>query len=328
MDKQRERQLLRSILVTPEDNLPRLVYADFLSEHSGTVPCIKGGPKQAHDKTCSCQGTGEVSNGNQEYAEFIQKQIQLDTWVRPSYQKVRDQIEDELISQNDPVLRQDFSEIIGKVTFLANQRIHDNMKEREVIKNRVESLFYGRETKDECVPYTTTASYQIRQTLPIWIGTQGHGIDWYVVTDRCVRTNRGMPIAAEVGGGFVGVVHCPVGLFYGLPCWYCHKAIMSPVPAPLCADPYCSYGITQKAMIELISNHPIVAFHFNDVTPVYVEGKYQLPALPVQLAAILASHGEIQFPTDLLALDALSRAAVDYARDCVGLPRLYFKKGA
>lgn len=85
--------LLAAILASPEDDLPRLVYADWLDEHAATTECehCKGkGWRVVRTRTaemgadeygesggaCSaCKGTGTVGNGFAEQAEFIRVQI-------------------------------------------------------------------------------------------------------------------------------------------------------------------------------------------------------------------------------------------------------------
>lgn len=77
--------LLRGVLLRPADDTARLVYADWLDEHAGTVPCVKcegtriqrvvGGYGDCSD----CRETGTVSDGCAERAEFIRVQIE---WER------------------------------------------------------------------------------------------------------------------------------------------------------------------------------------------------------------------------------------------------------
>ncbi len=74
---------LQDILVHPEDDTPRLVYADWLDENAGTVICTNdscGNPAPGWNTfyPCRvCRGTGRVSDGRAERAEFIRVQCEL-----------------------------------------------------------------------------------------------------------------------------------------------------------------------------------------------------------------------------------------------------------
>lgn len=66
-----------AILAEPDRDLSRLVYADWLDEHAGTVECPSIRPDGPCDVVCICRGTGSVSNGYAARAEFIQVQCEL-----------------------------------------------------------------------------------------------------------------------------------------------------------------------------------------------------------------------------------------------------------
>lgn len=94
--------LLRAILTNPEDDTARLVYADWLQENAGTVPCPKclGTGSHALDPyqlaqrygtyragkildaaVCeSCHGTGSIPDGRADRAEFIRVQCDIASW--------------------------------------------------------------------------------------------------------------------------------------------------------------------------------------------------------------------------------------------------------
>jgi uncharacterized protein (TIGR02996 family) len=76
--------LLRAILDAPEDDAPRLVYADWLDEHAGPVACdYCGGRDQCpkgdgtFDEHWHCPRCDGKSNGYAERAEFIRVQCRL-----------------------------------------------------------------------------------------------------------------------------------------------------------------------------------------------------------------------------------------------------------
>jgi hypothetical protein len=77
-----EQTLLAAIIARPDDDLPRLIYADWLDETDGIGPCMactdKSGFCWGKVANChTCHGAGEVSNGHAERAEFIRVQCEL-----------------------------------------------------------------------------------------------------------------------------------------------------------------------------------------------------------------------------------------------------------
>lgn len=91
----RERGLLRTVCEYPDDDTPRLVYADWLEEQAGTVPCKRCDSSSGviwasdpHDgekypvlkewECPRCRGTGRVPDGQAERAEFIRVQCELE----------------------------------------------------------------------------------------------------------------------------------------------------------------------------------------------------------------------------------------------------------
>lgn len=85
-----ERALLGAVLADPRDDLPRLVYADWLEENATDEVCFvcdgrrvidSGGTTpwgDPIDQDCpNCSGTGRVGNGFAERAEFIRVQVEL-----------------------------------------------------------------------------------------------------------------------------------------------------------------------------------------------------------------------------------------------------------
>jgi uncharacterized protein (TIGR02996 family) len=77
-----EDALLAEIVANPADDVPRLVYADWLEEHAGTVECGlcrggKGADPTGLTVCVNCSGENRVSNGNAERAAFIRVQVEL-----------------------------------------------------------------------------------------------------------------------------------------------------------------------------------------------------------------------------------------------------------
>lgn len=67
---------LRAIIERPDDDLPRSVFADWLEGNAGSRPCYACSDEVKTDCK-SCKGTGSVTNGFAERAEFIRLQIEL-----------------------------------------------------------------------------------------------------------------------------------------------------------------------------------------------------------------------------------------------------------
>jgi uncharacterized protein (TIGR02996 family) len=91
----RERGLLRTVCEYPDDDTPRLVYADWLEEQAGTVPCKRCDSSSGviwasdpHDgekypvlkewECPRCRGAGRISDGRAERAKFIRVQCELE----------------------------------------------------------------------------------------------------------------------------------------------------------------------------------------------------------------------------------------------------------
>lgn len=70
-----EEALFRAICQEPNDDAPRLVYADLLDERAVNVPCGCGGPRPGG--CAKCGNSGLVSDGRQERAEFIRVQCEI-----------------------------------------------------------------------------------------------------------------------------------------------------------------------------------------------------------------------------------------------------------
>lgn len=77
-----EAALLRMIRANPDDDIPRLVYADWLEEHEGNADCRECGGRgvlyiKPNPVLCSyCRATGGASNGYARRAEFIRVQCE------------------------------------------------------------------------------------------------------------------------------------------------------------------------------------------------------------------------------------------------------------
>jgi uncharacterized protein (TIGR02996 family) len=67
--------LLAAVIASPDDDLPRLAYADWLDEHAGEVECDQCKGKQVAYCTKCKWGQGRLSNHFAERAEFIRCEV-------------------------------------------------------------------------------------------------------------------------------------------------------------------------------------------------------------------------------------------------------------
>lgn len=78
-----QRALLNAIIANPDDDAPRLVYADWLDENDGQTTCQRCNGNASHwikseYGICpTCNGSGCVPNLFAERADFIRKQLEL-----------------------------------------------------------------------------------------------------------------------------------------------------------------------------------------------------------------------------------------------------------
>jgi uncharacterized protein (TIGR02996 family) len=75
-----ERAILRAVCRTPDDDLPRLVYADWLADNARSYPCPACGPRSigfwmAGDVCARCCGTRTVPDNRPARAEFIRGHV-------------------------------------------------------------------------------------------------------------------------------------------------------------------------------------------------------------------------------------------------------------
>lgn len=97
--------ILRAVLADPHDDTPRLVYAEICDGLAGVVACPRCGGSGKHDlnpyelavrygthraglildaaRCVACDGSGSVSNGLAERAEFVRAQVELARMVPP-----------------------------------------------------------------------------------------------------------------------------------------------------------------------------------------------------------------------------------------------------
>lgn len=88
-----EAGLMGAILAVPEDDNPRLIYADWLDEHAVDAVCTDchQGRRYGSDWiNCPCRGTGRVSDGRRELAEFVRVQCELARLADCDHDKVNE----------------------------------------------------------------------------------------------------------------------------------------------------------------------------------------------------------------------------------------------
>jgi uncharacterized protein (TIGR02996 family) len=304
-----ESALLAAVLAAPADDLPRLVYADWLEEHAGTVKCracIDGDSIVTAFKKCAvCSGSGRVPNNFAERAEFVRVQCEIAS------------ITVELKDADSPP---DLSDECGTEGCDCSKRTTLRRRERElwpVVREAIRRGLNERFPGEWCI--------HIESLGPI-------------VEDTT---------AAIVRRGFVEEVRCTLAAFLGEPCGLCRgdgqieTGILAggewerlpdherqPIPVVRC--PSCSgTGRVGGCAAAVAASQPVTRWVLSDrrqngaanswLRDDELWEPYSLPRKLWWMLRNLWLHeqhdGEwLYFQTESAALDALSLACVKYAR--------------
>jgi uncharacterized protein (TIGR02996 family) len=285
-----EDKFLATILAAPDDDLPRMVYADWLDENAGTVPCRYckeatfdtgdyGGPLMnpkivAHlREKCPCGGSGEVSNGYAERAEFIRVQCELA--VTPEFEFVTATVDKlgNVLDSGGSVRNQQYDTI--------------RKRERELLVDFPAAPYWG-------VPDCLRDSHPHRD-IP-----QGRP------AIRCFGSGV-KEVVLEFRRGFIESVTCDLATFLGI-CRRCSNPLVddcrncgntgrtiSIAPALFASQPVTRVTITDAAVYQSGGNDP---YYLGGLGRFPQEYWRQLENLPSRKAV----------------LDALSAVCIDHGR--------------
>jgi uncharacterized protein (TIGR02996 family) len=307
----------RRICDEPREDTPRLVYADWLEERGGSVPCGRCGgegvigryTEAALPPLCpACSGVGSVSDGRAERAEFIRVQCELARWEGRSAHTAS--------GRNDS--RVELSD--GKGNMIDGGRL-------DALRRRERELF-------------AEVRSAIRETLP-------DGWDVTLPDPKSVVYREQTGGFGVVRRGFVHSVTLPLAAFLGGPCGWCWGTGIrhgSPPPWAEWGTDKCGYcsgtGRTPGAAAGL-RWMPVERVTFGDKRPTpmlgheadrgrgawYDQGLLDAAfpgegphpyGVPAELFGLLTGHvdgargGMAWYDTEADALSALSAAAVAY----------------
>jgi len=308
-----EADLLRAVFATPDDDLPRLVYADWLEEHGGTVPCPKckgtrierrgesvgrefsGFSMEYRSYDCPC-GTGTVPDGRRERAEFIRCQVER-AGQRPGEYCVIDG------DDGDPTYDCDC------------RRCHLIRRERELL-NDWWTKWMPEPVKAFCC---TNVSEYIRDGLPTFTFRRGFvcKVECTIgefLGETCGRCNGGL----WIGEFDTSDRRCPAK---------CNKGRVGGCAAEFsAAQPVTTVTATDKEPYE--SGISLSWLWFEDDNGRAANETHYLPRVifdllygyPIPAENFPRSHKE--YPTRDAAVDALSAALVQRGRQLAGLTAL------
>ncbi len=319
--------LLRAVCESPFDDTPRLVYADWLEENGGEVPCKQCGGQgwqyifPEHDAptvACpDCHGTGTVSDGRRERAELIRVQVELANPTKPcrGCQSTR------MVVGCDPAT--------GRIT---DDAPCPQCVGRLSLREQAMLRRYGEEWSEGICGTT--------------------GWDWWPHTfASATQWSTGDGPSWSFARGFVGQVKCKLSDWYGVRCG------CDPVGSRLISteDGYtwarcnrCDKGRVGGVGPKVVAIEPVTEVILGDVEPGtgtfqradpnwHLQGRRFWIWHPEEHNTFAASHlpwavynhltGSCspyarQYLSREDAFAALSRALVDWARDKASLPKL------
>jgi uncharacterized protein (TIGR02996 family) len=276
--------LLRAILEQPADDGPRLIYADWLDEHAVDAVCTDchQGRRYGSDWiNCPCRGTGRVSDGRRELAEFVRVQCELarlERWLR----------------ENDPRGEEGSR--------------HPTVIKVETLRRRERELWTERLSDGYVRGYHWfTAPLGFSTTLDRFIDGGAHAD----------RHGPGTPLGV-VRRGFVSEVRCTLAAFVGgQPC-ECVGINTAGEPQPAIFCPTCKGDPAFRTVglaAELARRHPVERVALTDREPEHVSREPGFDSW--QWPGEFGPKG--WFPTEEAAVAAMNEWAVAYARAAAGL---------
>lgn len=301
--------ILRAVVAEPADDTPRLVYAEMCDDLAGVVACPRCGGSGKHDlnpydlaarygtyraglmldaaRCAVCAGSGSVSNGLAERAEFVRVQVELARMPRLLPANVLcHQVEWEHFAGR-------LSGSVGKVRFeppapgassgVGVLHYERRNPDREPLEKRERELF----DRHKCEWFGDTA---------LWLPT-----------DEPQRASPHVP-GFVVRRGFVDEWRGPLSAFAG--------RVGLDLAAVFAAHPIARVATDRG---PTAASHPSGAWHWT-----WVENDTDSRVgLPRKLMAALSASGIARvFDSRDAAMDALSLACVNLGRAAAGLPPL------
>ena len=337
--------LRRAVLARPDDDLPRLVYADWLDENAGDgAPCprCEGGGRLRRDTgerrwdgtfvmkwvDCShCRGTARVPNGFAERAEFIRVQCELSRLRTDPGRDARLDAEPMFAAGYfDAVHRNKaaFDAVTGEASPCRCERCL-GVREREL-----------QADKESVRGWFTTPGSPLK-----WTATDG--IPRMLVCWPNGREDDGGSVVAVVRRGFVAEVRCRLADWTGGGCQACggyghhHRndslpahAVAVNYPSLIC-DACSGTGRTPGVGESVVASHPVEIVTVTDKAPTETPsgwawwrnvGLDDTDVLPAEVFdrlpdedAVPFSHGErLCYPTRERAFAVLSTACLSLAK--------------
>lgn len=333
--------ILAAILADPHDDTPRLVYAEICDDLAGVVACPRCGGSSKHDlnpydlaarygtyraglmldaaRCAVCAGSGSVSNGLAERAEFVRVQVELARMPRLLPANVLcHQVEWEHFAGR-------LSGSVGKVRF---------EPPAPGASSGVGVLHYGRRNPDR-EPLEKRERELFDAHAREWFGDSA----LWLPTDEPQRASSHVP-GFVVRRGFVDEWRGPLSAFVGGECRGCggearvgqHHDPSSDTMRGGRRCPDCVDGRTPGLDLGVVfARHPVRSVRICDREPTHGQsGWYWMTGnnRPGEVPYRLTKHfqrrdkGYTRFPTRDAALSALSLAATNYGRAAAGLPPL------
>ncbi len=311
-----EAGFIRAICLDPADDLPRLVYADWLEEQaSGEVcPACDGFPIEDDGHCFHCSGTGRVSNSNRERAGFIRVQVELAGLPAPPA----------------PVYATGPAPVLGAVVEAAKRATDPHYEQRHALRRRERDLF----------------QFHVKELLP-------RELDARLTLEPAMLTGPG--VTALLRRGFVAHVSAPMAVLFGgercpndcevvpstaLAGLWCKLKLVDEEMVWEACHTCSGTGRTSGVAAELWRSQPVERVTLTDREPrqiesgdwAWVKNTDRPEGLSGDLFKLLAGQsGEYWlnytqsakvYPTRAAALAAASAACVALGRERAGLPAL------
>lgn len=207
-----ESAFIAAIKAAPDDDAPRLIYADWLDEHAGVIECDRckhralvfdgekshlmipndAGQFVSPAKCPTCGGSGHVSNGNAERAEFIRVQCELARLPQPESKTTKPILPGKSYHEGEG--------ICVRCTHDSECRYHE-LKSRQFEIGPLITLSDARDWM-ECHRHHRGFVHSITCTAADWLAHGDAICEWHPVREVRLTTDIGNYIAADDYGWY------------------------------------------------------------------------------------------------------------------------------